>query len=150
MVETLNTPSEHDTARLGEDTPIISPSIPPSERAAPETTLPLSLLLQDESNALLSLTVHGSAIIGRADEADGFVPAIDLTPFHARDKGVSRRHAEFILSEGQLHLRDLGSTNGTRLNGRLLQPNRLYRLGEDDLLQLGNIYLRVKLSQLAR
>lgn len=85
--------------------------------------------------------------MAQTPNADGFVPAIDLTPFHARDKGVSRRHAEFILREGQLHLRDLGSTNGTRLNGQPLQPNRLYCLREGDLLQLGNIYLRVKLSQ---
>jgi adenylate cyclase len=34
-----------------------------------------------------------------------------------RDPTVSRRHAELELAEGGLHLRDLGSTNGTFLNG---------------------------------
>ncbi len=144
MAQTPNAASERDTTRLSEDTPTLPPSAPPHS-AARSAIRQLSLLLQDERDVLLNLTDR--AIIGRADEADGFIPEIDLAPFHGRDKGVSRRHAEFILREGQLHLRDLGSTNGTRLNGQPLQPNRLYCLREGDLLQLGNIYLRVKLSQ---
>jgi adenylate cyclase len=38
-----------------------------------------------------------------------------------RDPTVSRRHAELELADGGLHLRDLGSTNGTFLNGERLR-----------------------------
>ncbi len=74
------------------------------------------------------------------------MPEIDVTPFNGRDKGVSRRHAEFVTIEGQLYVRDLGSTNGTRLNSQLLQPHRAYCLREGDLLQCGNLYMLIKLS----
>jgi pSer/pThr/pTyr-binding forkhead associated (FHA) protein len=33
------------------------------------------------------------------------------------DDGISREHAELMLVDGRLRLRDLGSTNGTFLNG---------------------------------
>jgi pSer/pThr/pTyr-binding forkhead associated (FHA) protein len=34
------------------------------------------------------------------------------------DDTVSRRHAELWLVDGRWHVRDLGSSNGTYLNGR--------------------------------
>ena len=45
--------------------------------------------------------------------------------------GISRRHCELMQREG-VRLRDLGSTNGTWLNGRELEP------GEEALLQTGD------------
>src|SRR5215470_7138484 len=33
---------------------------------------------------------------------------------------VSRRHAEIVVRDGKLFIHDLGSTNGTRLNGKTL------------------------------
>jgi len=52
------------------------------------------------------------------------------------EEGVSRRHARIIRSpEGKFELTDLGSTNGTYLNGtRLAGPSRL---DEGDRVQLG-------------
>ena len=45
--------------------------------------------------------------------------------------GISRRHCELMQRDG-VRLRDLGSTNGTWLNGRELEP------GEEALLQTGD------------
>jgi diguanylate cyclase (GGDEF)-like protein len=59
--------------------------------------------------------------IGRDAECEMVVP-ID---------GISRRHCQLAHREG-VRLRDLGSTNGTWLNGRELQP------GEEVLLQTGD------------
>lgn len=39
-------------------------------------------------------------------------------PIHLDDVTVSRHHAEFLVDEGVLTVRDLGSTNGTYVNGR--------------------------------
>jgi hypothetical protein len=47
------------------------------------------------------------------------------------DKLVSRRHAELEVIEDGLELRDLGSRNGTRLNGKPLQGRRLLRVGDE-------------------
>jgi pSer/pThr/pTyr-binding forkhead associated (FHA) protein len=38
---------------------------------------------------------------------------------------------------GELFIRDLGSTNGTRLNGALLSPEQPVRLRDGDELELG-------------
>ncbi|MBW2455769.1 MAG: FHA domain-containing protein, partial [Deltaproteobacteria bacterium] len=49
--------------------------------------------------------------------------------------GVSRRHAIIHNAEGVVTLEDLGSTNGTLLNGeRVTEPTQL---AEDDLIQVG-------------
>jgi pSer/pThr/pTyr-binding forkhead associated (FHA) protein len=50
------------------------------------------------------------------------------------DDSVSRRHAELRLEDGLWHLRDLGSTNGTWVNGRRVReaevrPGDEIRLG---------------------
>jgi pSer/pThr/pTyr-binding forkhead associated (FHA) protein len=150
MAESHNTALERNTKNLDEQALSAQSAIPASQSAHTTPLGQLTLLVQDERSIPLCLTVSERAILGRPDEVDGFMPDIDVTPFNGRDKGVSRRHAEFVLSDGQLHVRDLGSTNGTRLNGRLLQPHRAYRLREGDLLQLGNLYMVVRLSQVAQ
>ena len=50
------------------------------------------------------------------------------------DKKVSRRHAEIALSEGGYVLKDLGSPNGTFVNG---EPVTEHRLKEGDRITMG-------------
>jgi hypothetical protein len=50
-------------------------------------------------------------VIGRGAEAD-----VQLT-----DIGASRRHAELVLVDGRCELHDLGSTNGTLINGQRVE-----------------------------
>ena len=55
---------------------------------------------------------------------------------------VSSLHAEIILSDEALVLRDLQSTNGTYVNGRrLTEPVPLHR---DDLVQFANVAFRLR------
>ena len=54
---------------------------------------------------------------------------------------VSGLHAEFITTANSLFLRDLGSTNGTRVNGRRITTDAV--LSEDDVIQLGGAEFRV-------
>lgn len=57
------------------------------------------------------------------------------------DDSVSRRHAEIAVRAGVCLIRDLGSCNGTRLNGRFVTRARLRR---GDVLELGETELRVR------
>ena len=74
-----------------------------------------------------SFKINGDeSIVGRSPEAQ----------VRLLEEGVSRKHARIIRSpEGKFELTDLGSTNGTYLNGtRLAGPGRL---DEGDRVQLG-------------
>ncbi len=59
------------------------------------------------------------------------------------DNSVSRNHAEIRLTDRGWRLRDLGSTNGTRLNGVRL-GNGQWPLRARDLLQFGDVALVVE------
>jgi FHA domain len=71
-----------------------------------------------------------SLVIGRADTAGLQIP------IHG-DPYVSRRHAEIIELGAGWGLRDVGSTNGTKLNGVALEGSEIRVLGLDDVIQLG-------------
>lgn len=55
---------------------------------------------------------------------------------------VSSLHAEITESAGRLVIRDLGSTNGTYVNGRRIEAP--VALNEDDLVQFANMAFRVR------
>ena len=55
------------------------------------------------------------------------------------DAGVSSRHAQLQWQGGALHLADLGSTNGSFVNGEKLAPNAVRRLKVGDRLRFGKL-----------
>lgn len=83
-------------------------------------------------------------LIGRFDTETNTAPQVDLDPFEGMEKGVSRRHASIIRRDGSLSIMDLGSHNGTFLNGQRLTPNQLRLLRDGDDIRLGFLVLRVK------
>ncbi|MHC4788355.1 MAG: protein kinase domain-containing protein [Planctomycetota bacterium] len=52
------------------------------------------------------------------------------------DVQLSRRHCQFTFEEGQLYVEDLGSRNGTRLNGELIEGR--VQLANGDHITVGN------------
>jgi pSer/pThr/pTyr-binding forkhead associated (FHA) protein len=84
------------------------------------------------------------ASIGRPDPARGHEPEIDLRA----DDAVSRRHAEFRRGIVGWVVVDLGSTNGTRLNGAWLEAMSETPLADGDELEMGAATsLRVRVEQ---
>lgn len=55
------------------------------------------------------------------------------------DKKVSRRHAAFSLKRGKARVRDLGSSNGVRVNGARITDSAVFRLG--DRVEIGSFEL---------
>ena len=53
------------------------------------------------------------------------------------DSSVSRYHAEIRVTERGWRIRDLGSTNGTRLNGTALTGSEVRIVGPSDVVEVG-------------
>jgi hypothetical protein len=70
----------------------------------------------------------GRNVIGRGTDADIRLP----------DTGVSRKHVDVVLENGVATVEDLGSTNGTLVNGRRIsrQP-----LADGDVIRIGHSVL---------
>lgn len=71
-------------------------------------------------------------VVGRGTEAD----------LRINDPGVSRRHAQFLLDGQRLTVSDLGSTNGTLVDGNRAQQATLY---DGSTVRIGNTTMTVSL-----
>jgi hypothetical protein len=81
-------------------------------------------------------------ILGREGH-EQVVPDLNLNPFGAREKGVSRVHAALRHDHSQVLLIDLGSTNGTRLNGRPVAAHQAVKVANGDEIRLGKLLLKI-------
>ncbi len=121
------------------------PAAPMEERSpAPgtdELSPPWRLLLQvnGENRTTLGVPVQERIYVGRENRSQGLIPDINLTAFDAESNGVSREHAVILYDRGMLYIRDLDSTNGTRINGFELDTGRDYRLRDGDELEFGRL-----------
>jgi len=90
------------------------------------------LVLQDSKGDILCFDVpEGSSVLGRGSRAD----------IRIADPGVSRQHAMITLDGDGLFIRDLGSKNGTYVNG---EPVIKKRLEPDDVITLGTQNMRLR------
>jgi hypothetical protein len=93
-----------------------------------------------------TVEIKDRVLIGRSDNTSPRQPDLDLTPFGALEKGVSRVHAVIERNEDVLTLIDMDSSNGTFLNGqRLISDNpRVLRDGDEVRFGklIGHIYFK--------
>jgi len=76
----------------------------------------ISLLIYHQSGTQVTTLTEGQKLsIGRDPQADVTI----------NDQGLSRRHASFEVIGGEVWVEDLGSTNGTLLNGEPIKRARL-------------------------
>jgi Protein of unknown function (DUF3662)/Inner membrane component of T3SS, cytoplasmic domain len=91
---------------------------------------PVRLVANDGRTYPLSI---GSTVIGRGDQANLRLP----------DVGISRRHARLDYDGAQVVLTDLGSTNGTMVNGQRVSA---VALNPGDMIQLGTTTLTFRVD----
>ena len=72
-------------------------------------------------------------VIGRPDPNTGAVPEIAIE----WDDAISRRHAQVIQQGDHFYVQDLGSKNGTFLNGQRLPENTPAQLSPTDTIRVG-------------
>lgn len=82
-------------------------------------------------------------VLGRVSPSNPRKPDIDLREYQAYEKGVSCYHATIYVYEQDLVIADLGSTNGTFLNGQRLVPHQRQVLHDGDEIRLSSLVARV-------
>jgi predicted component of type VI protein secretion system len=87
-----------------------------------------------------SVTVRLPILVGRSDEAR----------FRLRQDSVSRRHCEFFIEDDAVHVRDLGSTNGTFLDGAEIAADTATVVPPGAVVQVGGMAFRVDYESAAR
>jgi FHA domain len=76
--------------------------------------------------------LEGSIVVGRSTECDLTIPV----------PRISRQHARFTVSDGQLLLEDLNSANGTSVNGAKIRST--VNLDHRDKVEILEVMIRVK------
>ena len=85
----------------------LGPEEAAGSRLDASTHEPYLLVFEDTSSTVESLCLDGDVVIGRGKEAQ----------VRLRDGSVSRAHARISMSGGRAEIVDLGSQNGTKVNG---------------------------------
>jgi FHA domain len=129
--------------------PIVD-KIVPAKRLYPRQIATLGAasvaLYVDDTEEPLILEVVRQAILGRHEANSRSQPRVDLTPYRAYEKGVSRLHAIIRRGDTGLMVEDLASTNGTWLNDSALEPYIGKPLKSGDRLRLGKLIIEIYLA----
>ena len=83
---------------------------------------------------LFSVMRTGIGLV-RGQRKDGAIWSVDV------EKGVKSLHARFTIQGPALVLEDLGSTNGTMVNGHIIEQPVTLR--DTDEVQVGDVIMRV-------
>lgn len=91
----------------------------------------------------LRLQAREQTVLGRLNPRNPRRPDIDLTPFGGFEKGISTIHAVLMRQDNQAIISDMGSTNGTFVNGQRLEPHSRHVLHSGDEVRLGNMMIKI-------
>ena len=111
----------------------------------PPAESPFHLAVLDTS-IVLRVKREGTTLVGRKDPVTEIYPDIDLSPYDT-SRSISRRHAKFVVRNAQVFLQeDIGTTNGTFINGDKLQKGEFYAVNSGDEVQFGLVRTKFTVS----
>jgi CRP-like cAMP-binding protein len=126
------------------------PTAGSAEASAPAT--PTSGTLQAEAKAYFISPSTGNvfpvfsneALLGRFDSVTGQSPEVDLTK-EDQSRNISRRHARLVVKDGKFFIaEEIGTMNGTFLNGKKLSNGVLTPIHDGDEITLCRLVLNFK------
>jgi hypothetical protein len=100
-----------------------------------------------ESGQIISLAGQDEFTLGRGSEGQPIMPDVDLTAYNAYAKGVSRLHCIIKKGNGKAILVDIGSSNGTYLNGVRISPHVEANINHGDVISLGKLKIQILVNQ---
>lgn len=106
------------------------------------TSRPLLLYIrQDEAPMIIER--RDNLLIGRSDHDGESKIDLDLAEYGAQEAGVSRTHATINAKNHPPTIMDMGSYNGTFVNGQKLTPEQSFPIESGDELRLARLTMRV-------
>jgi pSer/pThr/pTyr-binding forkhead associated (FHA) protein len=124
----------HDDAQFG--MPTVAPFVldqPAAAQPSAQQSEGHRLLLRLGNLSASFPIVKDVTTIGRPDSSTQNYPDVEVEI----DDGVSRKHAEIRWQDDGYYLVDVGSTNGTILNGEMLPPQHPTLLTHGDRIRIG-------------
>jgi CRP-like cAMP-binding protein len=120
------------------------------EIAAPPAIAPTTTIAGEAQAFFVSIATgnvfpvfKSDSLIGRFDSVTGMAPEVDLTG-EDQSRNISRRHARVVIKEGQFFVaEEIGTMNGTFLNGKKLANGVLTPIADGDefmLCRLGLVF----------
>jgi len=103
-----------------------------------------NIVLATSDGSKLEIPAKDEIIIGREDPISEVFPDVDLTGLGGMEKGVSRKHAVIHRSGTDFTVEDMGSTNGTYINKKRIQPHAPQTIKPGDEVKFGKLSLSVK------
>jgi len=121
-----------------------APSFPKPPSDASDSRVAIHML--DDGNII---HIHGrnEFTFGRSTEGQTIIPDIDLSTFEAYKAGVSRLHANLNIQGIDVSIQDLGSANGTRVNGDRIEPLTEHALKHGDIISLGRLRVQILIQE---
>ena len=116
------------------------PNVIPASKSKIGSVLALYIL---DAGQILPLSDRSELTIGRVSEGQTNLPDIDLSAYKAYEKGVSRLHISIKKIGHNYSVTDLGSVNGTILNGKKMLSGQSFQLTNGDILSLGKLKIQI-------
>ncbi len=120
----------------------ITESLKTAGSAAGEERGHLSLTSSDGNN--VEIPAKDEIVVGREDPISEVFPDIDLTDLGGMEQGVSRKHAVIRRTGPDFTVEDMGSTNGTYINRKKIQPHQPHMIKPGDEIRFGKLSLTLK------
>ena len=117
---TLQSKEESAEVSLGDATKILSPL---------QLSYSLNVSINDQPSQYIDLNDGMSWVAGREEDCDIIL----------EHKYLTKRHFEIIREKELFTIKDLGSSNGTFLNGKKLQSQKPYELKSQDIISIGDV-----------
>ncbi len=127
---------------------VVPPAYERVQRRGTTTFDPAARLVLEvlPAQAQIVIELHTPLILGRTTIA-GHQQVLDLTPMDGYRHGVSRRHCQLTQRGTTIIVMDLGSANGTYLNGERLPPHHEALIADGDQLILGTLHLTIRATE---
>ncbi len=126
--------------RFGDATPP-GPVASPSAAEEPLKALVARRLFHAETETTFELSGASESTVGRQDPVTGIDPDVDLTALDTQ-RSTSRRHAKIHRRSSKFFVtEEIGTTNGTFINGARLQTGIPFEIQVGDQVQFGLVRL---------